>query len=53
MCGVQLLHESGDWVGFIDRGGLKHINDTAYMLFVSMELEVCRHLQISETMQGP
>ena len=28
----------------MDRGGLRHIDDMTFMLFVSMELELRRHL---------
>ena len=37
-------HESEEWTNAIDRGGLKHISDMTYMLFVSMELELHQHL---------
>ena len=33
-------HESEEWSNAIDRGGLKHVSDMTYMLFVSMELEL-------------
>ena len=28
----------------VDRGGLIHINDTTFMVFMSMEVEVRKHL---------
>ena len=37
--------ESQDWVNMIDRGGLKHVNNTTYMVFASMELVVRRYIQ--------
>ena len=37
-------HESEEWTNAIDRGGLKHVSDMTYMLFVSMELELRQHL---------
>ena len=38
--------ESQDWVNMIDRGGLKHVNNTTYMVFASMELVVRRYIQL-------
>lgn len=32
--------ESEDWTSLVDRGGLTHIDDLTYSIFVSMELEV-------------
>ena len=37
-------HESEAWTNAIDRGGLKHVSNMTYMLFVSMELELRQHL---------
>ena len=37
----------------IDRGGLKHVSDMTYMLFMSMEQVVRKHLQIGSTSQNP
>ena len=37
-------HSSEDWTLAVDRGGLRHIDDMTFMLFVSMELELRRHL---------
>ena len=37
-------HESEGWTNLIDRGGLQHVNDVTYILFVSMELELRQHL---------
>ena len=37
-------HESEAWSNAIDRGGLKHIGDMTYMMFVSMELELRQQL---------
>ena len=43
--------DSEDWVRSVDRGGLKYVNDMTYMMFVSMELEVRRHLRIGKASQ--
>ena len=40
----EQLSNTADWTKFIDHGGLMHVNDNTYMLFHSMELEVCKHL---------
>ncbi len=32
------VDESEEWTRSIDRGGLKHVNDTTYMFFATMEL---------------
>ena len=37
-------HESEGWTNLTDRGGLQHVNDVTYMLFVSMELALRQHL---------
>ena len=37
----------------IDRGGLKYVSDMTYMVFMSMEQEVRKHLQIGKVSQGP
>ena len=34
------MHFSESWVDLLDRGGLVHIGDTTFMLFVSMEKEL-------------
>ena len=36
--------DSEDWTNLIDRGGLKHVNNVAYMLMAAMEIEVCQNL---------
>lgn len=36
--------ESEQWTNSIDRGGLKHVNSMAFMLFAQMELVLRRHL---------
>lgn len=38
-------HESEVWTNTIDRGGLKHISNMTYMLFMSMELELRKQLR--------
>ena len=37
-------HESEAWTNAMDRGGLKHVSNMTYMLFVSNELELRQHL---------
>jgi len=37
-------HESEVWTNTVDRGGLKHISNMTYMLFMSMELELRKQL---------
>jgi hypothetical protein len=37
-------HESENWMKAIDRGGLIHVGDVTYMLFLSMETELKKHL---------
>ena len=37
--------ESHEWILSIDRGGLCHVNNTCYLLFQAMELEIRRHIQ--------
>lgn len=46
-----MAEEAGDielestecWLNTLDRGGLIHISDDLYMVFYSMELEICKH----------
>ena len=45
--------DSEEWVRSIDCGGLKHVSDMTYMLFMSMEQEVRKHPQIATTSQNP
>ena len=44
--------ESEEWVRSIERGGLKHVSDMTYTLFMSMEQVVHKHLQIGSTSQN-
>ena len=37
-------HDSEKWIKSIDRGGLIHVGDITYMLFLSMEMELRKHL---------
>ena len=37
----------------IDRGGLTHVSDMTYMLFMSLVQVVSKHLQIGSTSQNP
>ena len=45
----DISSDSQDWIDLIDRGVLKHVNDTTYMFFHSMELMVRRCFQVSPT----
>ena len=38
------MDDSEEWTNSVDRGGLKHVNNMTYMLFVEMELVLRRHL---------
>ena len=40
----DLLFDSDDWTFISDRGGLIHINDMTYMVFLTMELEIRKSL---------
>ena len=40
---------SADWVDVVDRGGLLHVKEGTYMLFVAMEEEVREHFRIDKT----
>ncbi len=37
--------ESSEWTSAIDRGGLKHVTDTTYCMFASVEIELRKHIQ--------
>ena len=52
LCLLDLLddgdeeHDSScDWIQLIDRGGLTHVNNVTYDAFLSMELELRKHLR--------
>jgi len=40
------IFHSADWVNAVDRGGLKHVNNATYHVFLAMELEIRRHLSV-------
>ena len=40
-----------DWIKTIDRGGLVHISDKAFRLFVSIELNVRRYLDVQKSIK--
>ena len=40
------IFDSSDWINIVDRGGLKHVNNATYHVFLGMELEIRRHLSI-------
>ena len=39
---------SSSWLSVVDRGGLLHISDDLYRVFVAMELEIRRHLRLEK-----
>lgn len=41
----NINHDSEDWTDAIDRGGLKHVSDTLFMFFYSMEKELRCHVR--------
>ena len=43
------MNESSEWTKEIDRGGLKHVTNMTYMMFVSAEEEIRKHLTTFET----
>ncbi len=43
----SLIDYTREWCLKVDRGGLFEVNDTAYLLFRIIELQVRRHLLIS------
>jgi len=43
-------HESTDWIKLIDHGGLVHVTDECYQLFISIEYAIRRCMQDRETM---
>ena len=40
----EIVDKSDDWVKAVDRGGLKHISNTVYVLFVAIECVLQRHI---------
>ena len=53
LCMVELLEadgvvcddESSDWIGLVDRGGLKHVSNTTFWMICAMEMEIKDHIQ--------
>ena len=52
MCLLDLLDDGNEeggtaeeWLNLIDRGSLKHINESTFQAMVAMELELRKHLQ--------
>ena len=41
----EMEDESSEWISVIDRGGLKHVTNTTYSMFASMEIELRKHIQ--------
>ena len=39
---------STDWVDVVDRGGLLHVKEGTYMLFIAMEEEIREHFQMDK-----
>ena len=46
-CEVK-AHLSGEWT---DWGGLIHVNDTVYMLFVSIEVKLWKYLKVNPNLE--
>jgi hypothetical protein len=42
----QSHDESEDWIMKVDRGGLIHVDDSTYKMFLAMEMEVRKHLTV-------
>ena len=42
--GDEEYDDSCNWIQMIDRGGLTHVNNAMYRTFLSMELELRKHL---------
>ena len=52
LCLLDLLNDGDEqegaakeWINLIDRGSLKHINESTFQVMVAMELELRKHLQ--------
>ena len=43
--GDERRTDSEEWLDLVDRGGLTRVNDTAFQVFLAMELELRKHLQ--------
>ena len=49
-CEVK-AHLSGEWTEIADWGGLIHVNDTVYMLFASIEVELRKYLKVNPNLE--
>ena len=47
-----VAEESTEWISLIDRGGLVHVTNECFQLFLSMETVMRRHLECHETRTG-
>ena len=39
-------HMSYEWMAIVDRGGLIHISDNLFCVFIAIELEIHRHFRV-------
>ena len=44
--------ESSEWISHVDRGGVVHVNDECFQLFLSMECAIRRHLENTKDRKG-
>ena len=50
--GSEARLDSEQWVELTDRAGLVHVSDMTFMAFVSMKLELRKHLTIQNAITG-
>ena len=44
-------HMSCEWMAIVDRGGLIHISDDLFRVFIAIELEICRHFRVENAQE--
>ena len=42
---------SCEWMAIVDRGGLIHISDDLFRVFIAIELEICRHFRVENAQE--
>ena len=47
---TEMEDDSNDWMVAVDRGGLQHTSDMLFMVFVSVEEELRKHLPAATTL---
>ena len=48
---MTVQNMSCEWMAIVDRGGLIHISDHLFRVFIAIELEICRHFRVENAQE--